>query len=420
MIRFLLRAMLLASATSTASFSVTATDADFAACKTTLTEKAKARGLSRATAEDVIGDLRYQARVIELDRSQPEFVQTFPGYFSKRVTDWRVSKGQSLFDEHRDLLEQLSDKYGIPPHYLLAFWGLETNFGTYKGKMPVLDSLATLACDERRSEYFTGELMVALELLERESLTPTAMVGSWAGAMGHTQFMPSAYASYAIDGNGDGQVNLWDSEEDALTSAANFLANLGWQPGFRWGREIQLPDNFNYQLSGYDNRRPLSAWQEQGVTKADGSPLGDSDISAYIVVPAGHTGPAFMAYHNFRVIMRWNNSEFYAIAVGHLADRIAGASGLEASLPDLPAYSRDDIIALQQHLNEKGYDVGIADGIIGPATRQGIRAYQKDHKMVADGFPGMTLMQKIGVKSTPSESQNDDPDNRQGQKKADA
>ncbi len=404
MLRFLIRSVFLASSVSSlVAFTAHASEAEFSACKAQLTEKAKARGISDNTAEKVIGDLTYQARVIELDRSQPEFVQTFPGYFSKRVTDWRVEKGQSLYEEHGELLQRLNDKYGIPPHYLLAFWGLETNFGTYKGKMPVLDSLATLACDKRRSSYFTDELMVALELLERESLTPKAMIGSWAGAMGHTQFMPSAYANYAIDGDDDGQVNLWDSEQDALTSAANFLASLGWEPGFRWGREVRLPEGFNYQLSGYDNRRPLSEWQDMGITQADGSSLGDSDISAYVVVPAGHKGPAFMAYHNFRVIMRWNNSEFYAISVGHLADRIAGANGLEASLPDLPAYSRDDIIALQQRLNELGYDVGTADGIIGPATRQGIRSYQQKNNMVADGFPGLALMQKIGVKDDAQE-----------------
>ena len=415
MLRIIVRSFFLATtASSLLSFSAISAEGDFAACKTTLTEKAKARGISDSTAEQVIADLKYQARVIELDRSQPEFVQTFPGYFSKRVTDWRINKGKTLYQEHRELLQSLNDKYGIPPHYLLAFWGMETNFGTYKGKMPVLDSLATLACDERRSEYFTDELMVALELLERESLTPKAMIGSWAGAMGHTQFMPSAYASYAIDGDNDGHVNLWDSEEDALTSAANFLANLGWKPGFRWGREVQLPKDFNYQLSGYDNRRPLTEWQSMGVTKADGSPLGESDISAYIVVPAGHKGPAFIAYHNFRVIMRWNNSEFYAISVGHLADRIAGNTKLHASLPDLPAYSRDDIIALQQKLNTLGYEVGTADGIIGPATRQGIRSYQQKNQMVADGFPGLALMQKIGVIKEKAADDDVSPEQSQG------
>jgi membrane-bound lytic murein transglycosylase B len=369
----------------------------FAQCTATLADKAQQEGVSQATIDAIFPHLVHQDRVIELDRSQPEFVQTFPGYFSKRVTDWRTNKGKEMYAKHKDLLQKLSDKYGVPPHYLLAFWGLETNFGSYKGKMPVLDSLATLACDKRRSTYFTQEFLVAVKLFEREQLTREEMVGSWAGAMGHTQFMPSAYTNYAIDGDGDGQVNLWSSEEDALSSAANFLANLGWEAGYRWGREVQLPTNFNYQQSGYKNRQSLSEWHAQGIKKANGSELGEGDTSAYVIVPAGHQGPAFIAYKNFRVIMRWNNSEFYAIAVGVLADRIAGASGIKASLPDLPAYSRKDIIALQSKLNALGFDVGKPDGIIGPATREGIRNYQIANNMIADGFPGLDVMAALDV-----------------------
>ena len=372
-------------------------DEAFSICTSQLANKALEQGVSQETVDTIFPSLVYQARVIELDRSQPEFVQTFPGYFSKRVTDWRTNKGKEMYEKHKDLLHKLSDKYGVPPHYLLAFWGLETNFGNYKGKMPVLDSLATLACDPRRSKYFTQELLVAVKLFERESLTREEMVGSWAGAMGHTQFMPSAYTHYAVDGDNDGQINLWNSEEDALTSAANFLASLGWQRGFRWGREVQLPEGFDYQLSGYKNRRTLSQWSELGVKQADASPLGDDDTKAYVVVPAGHAGPAFVGYQNFRVIMRWNNSEFYAIAVGVLADRISGASGIIAPLPDLPAYSRNDIIGLQKKLNDRGFDVGTPDGIIGPATREGIRNYQIANDMIADGFPGLNVMQSLNL-----------------------
>ncbi|GMM69620.1 lytic murein transglycosylase [Alteromonas sp. MTD1] len=376
--------------------SVNAND-NFATCTADLANKAKEEGVSQTTIDTLFPSLVHQDRVIELDRSQPEFVQTFPGYFSKRVTQWRTDKGKEMYAKHKDLLHKLSDKYGVPPHYLLAFWGLETNFGSYKGKMPVLDSLATLACDKRRSQYFTQEFLVAVKLMEREKLTREEMIGSWAGAMGHTQFMPSAYTHYAIDGDGDGQINLWASEEDALSSAANFLANLGWEAGYRWGREVQLPDDFNFQLSGYKNRQPLSEWNEKGVKKANGNALGEGDTSAYVIVPAGHEGPAFIAYKNFRVIMRWNNSEFYAIAVGVLADRIAGASGIKAALPDLPAYSRNDIITLQSKLNALGFDVGKPDGIIGPATREGIRNYQIANNMIADGFPGLALMAALEV-----------------------
>jgi len=369
----------------------------FSSCTAALADRAKQEGVSQQIIDEIFPHLVHQDRVIELDRSQPEFVQTFPGYFSKRVTDWRTEKGKTMYAKHEKLLHKLSDKYGVPPHYLLAFWGLETNFGSYKGKMPVLDSLATLACDKRRSKYFTQEFLVAVKLMQREKLKKDNMVGSWAGAMGHTQFMPSAYTHYAIDGDGDGQVNLWESEEDALSSAANFLASLGWERSFRWGREVKLPEGFNYQESGYKNRKPLSEWHEQGVKKADGSPLGEGETTAYVIVPAGHNGPAFIAYKNFRVIMRWNNSEFYAIAVGVLADRIAGASGIKATLPDLPAYNRKDIIALQSKLNDLGFDVGKPDGIIGPATREGIRNYQISNNMIADGFPGLEVMAALNV-----------------------
>lgn len=397
------RILAVVSALATTTFFSSFTNAQaqnensFEQCKSRLSSQAVDEGVARTVVDDAFASIAYQPRVIELDRSQPEFVTTFPSYFSKRVTEWRVNKGRELIDEHSELLRNLEQKYGIPPHYLVAFWGLETNYGGYKGKMPVLSSLATLACDLRRSTYFTQELMTALKLMERESLSADTMVGSWAGAMGHTQFMPSAYYQYATDGDQNGQVNLWDSEADALTSAANFLANLGWEPGFRWGREVSLPDNFDYRLSGYKQRRPISEWAEKGVTLPRGAKLPDSDIESYVVVPAGHEGPAFLAYHNFRVIMRWNNSEFYAIAVGQLANQLAGSDGLVSSLPDLPAYSRDDILQMQKKLNQKGFDVGKPDGILGPATRAGIREYQLANDLIADGFPTLEVMDSLNV-----------------------
>lgn len=374
----------------------------FTQCKDSLEQAAVEKGIPADVAKSVFAKINYQPRVVELDRSQPEFVQTFPGYFSKRVNDWRINKGRQYAVKHQQLLSELVNTYGIPAQYLLAFWGLETNFGGYKGTMPVLDSLATLACDPRRSTFFTKELLTAVELLDQQSLEQDKMVGSWAGAMGHTQFMPSAYANYAVDGDGDGKINLWDSEADALTSAANFLSQLGWQPGFRWGREVKLPDGFDFSQLGYSNRQSVTRWDEAGVMRANGEPLGSSDMTAYLVMPAGYQGPTFLAYPNFRVIMRWNNSEFYAIAVGRLADRIAGDSGLVAALPPLPNYRRDDIKALQQNLNSRGIEVGGADGILGPATREGIREFQRRNDMVADGFPSLAVMEALGVEVAPA------------------
>ncbi|MBO1254667.1 lytic murein transglycosylase [Alteromonas sp. 5E99-2] len=380
-------------------FSVSAeqTEAELAfnTCKPELLSKATQAGVNEQLAAPVIDGLQYQARVIELDRKQPEFVQTFPSYFSKRVNDWRINKGKEMYAKHKSFLASLTHEYGVPAHYILSFWGLETNFGNYKGKMPVLDSLATLACDPRRSSYFTQEFVVALELMQRESLTTEQMVGSWAGAMGHTQFMPSAYKHYAIDGDGDNKIDLWNSEQDALASAAHFLANLGWTPGLRWGREVQLPKEFNYGLMGREHKQSITEWAKLGLKKADGSELGNADVEGYLVVPAGHTGPKFLVYKNFRTIMRWNNSEFYAIAVGNLADQLIGGSPLKATLPDLPVYTRQTIKSLQAYLNTQGFEVGKPDGIMGPMTRNGIRQAQQKLNLTADGFPSKDLMDVV-------------------------
>jgi membrane-bound lytic murein transglycosylase B len=359
---------------------------DFEQCKESLAITAQEKGVSVNLIQTEIPKLQQIPKVLEYDRNQPEFVQTFPSYYSKRVNEWRIDKGKAALKEHDEFLKELTRRFGIPGHYLLAFWGLETNFGNYKGKMSTLDSLATLACDPRRSEYFTGELMLALKLMERESLNKEQMIGSWAGAMGHTQFMPTAYMKYAIDGDGDGRVDLWNSEKDALASAANFLANLGWKPGLRWGREVRLPETFDYSTLSRD-KKEISYWTAMALTKTNGQSLGESSIPSKLIIPAGHQGPAFLVYHNFDVILRWNNSEFYGIAVGQLANRILGNDELSKALPDLPSYSVAQMASMQRKLNALGIDVGGADGIIGPATRAGISQFQANSGLVADGFP---------------------------------
>jgi len=366
----------------------------FAECKVNLAEIALQQGVSEARVAAEIPNLTQIPKVLEYDRNQPEFVQTFPSYYSARVNQWRIEKGREALSEKKEFLAELTRKYGIPGHYLLAFWGLETNFGNYKGKMSTLDSLATLACDPRRSGYFTGELMLALKLMDRESLNKEQMIGSWAGAMGHTQFMPTAYMKYALDGDGDGKADLWNSEKDALESAANFLNKLGWKPGLRWGREVVLPSDFDY--AGVSNeKKPISHWAKLNITKANGSSVGESDIPSTLIVPAGHEGPAFLAYHNFNVILRWNNSEFYGIAVGQLANRILGNDELSKPLPELPKYSISQMAQMQRKLNSMGIDVGGADGIIGPATRAGIREFQSRNQLIADGFPSTTTFNAI-------------------------
>ncbi|WP_258405841.1 lytic murein transglycosylase [Shewanella sp. FJAT-51649] len=379
------------------SDTIAAHAAAFPTCVANLQERARTEGLSEATIQDTVASLQFVPKVIELDQAQPEFSQTFNNYFTKRATDWRVNEGRRLLQKHRALLDKLAQEYGVPPQYILSFWGLETNYGSYKGKMSVLDSLATLACEPRRSGYFTTELMQALKLKEKYGFDKSTMVGSWAGAMGHTQFMPSAYAKYAIDGDGDGKADLWNSTEDALTSAANFLQHLGWQRNERWGREVVLPRNFNYENLGAKQAQPLSQWAAQSVVQSNGLPLPAIDMKAALYLPSGHTGPAFLGYENFNVIMRWNRSEFYAITVGHLADRINGGEPLKVAPPEQPRLSREQIKQLQTKLNESGFDVGKPDGVLGRNSSAGIQAFQRSKNMIADGFPSPEVFSALGI-----------------------
>lgn len=379
---------------------VVAAEQTFDQCVTELQIKARADGLPAHLVDDVLAKVSFVPRVIELDQRQPEFTETFANYLGRRVTDTRINRGRELLAEYRPFLQQLTREYGIPPQYLVAFWGLETNFGAYLGKMRTLDSLATLACDPRRSRYFTAELLHALHIIDAEKIDPAKMEGSWAGAMGHTQFMPSAYRQHAVDGDGDGTIDLWQSPRDALASGANFLNKLGWERGLRWGREVGLPDNFPYDVAGRNQAKPLSYWRDLGVTRPDGSalPTGNPNLEAALLVPAGHRGPAFLVYHNFNVIMGWNRSEFYALSVGHLADRINGAGGLYQAPPeDAPRLTREQIELLQTRLNTLGFEAGEADGILGPGTRAAISRFQKFRDMVADGYPDPGVFRALDI-----------------------
>ncbi|OBT11236.1 lytic transglycosylase [Shewanella sp. UCD-FRSSP16_17] len=376
--------------------SIAAVD-DFSQCVDKLKVTARSEGLSEQTINTSVANLKFIPRVIELDNQQPEFSQTFGNYFNKRVTDWRVKEGRRLLAENRELLNKLTKEYGVPGQYIISFWGLETNFGGYKGKMSVLNSLATLACDPRRSDYFTNELMQALKLKEKYNFDDATMVGSWAGAMGHTQFMPTNYAKYAVDGDGDGKVDLWNSTADALTSAANFLQQLGWKANERWGREVTLPENYDYQYLGRKHSQPLTQWAALNITQTSGKPLSTPNMKASLYVPSGHTGPAFLGYDNFDVIMRWNRSEFYAIAVGHLADRINGAAPLHVSAPEHGMFNRSDIKVMQVKLNELGFDVGKPDGVLGRNSIAGVQAFQRSKNLIADGFPDEKTFAALGM-----------------------
>lgn len=370
--------------------------ADFAGCVSRLQDQARAEGLSAQVVDQVLGGVERNERVIDLDRRQPEFTATFADYLNRRVTESRIEAGRALLREHGPLLRATAREHGVPARYLVAIWGLETHYGSYTGNMPTLDALATLACDPRRSDYFGRELLAALALVDDGEVPAADLRGSWAGALGNFQFMPSVYRRYAVDADGDGRADLWDSLEDATASAARFLDALGWTFGERWGREVLLPEGFDY--ADAERRRPVSAWAERGVRRADGGPLPAADLEGRIIVPAGHRGPAFLVYDNFDVIMGWNRSRFYALAVGHLADRIAGAPPLRRPPPeDEPALSREAVTELQSRLNRRGFDSGEPDGRLGPATRTALRRFQESAGLVADGHPGRRTLQALGV-----------------------
>jgi membrane-bound lytic murein transglycosylase B len=371
-------------------------DDKFAACLAGLQQRALDAGVAEPLVTALLPGLERQARVLELDQQQPEFVQTFAQYLDARVTPARIERGRVLYRQHRDFLRQLTREYGVPGQYLIAFWGLETNFGSYLGRMPTLDSLATLACDTRRSEFFSREFIAALQLLQREGLDPAQMRGSWAGAVGHTQFMPTSYMRHAVDGDGDGTIDLWRSERDALASGANLLRQLGWKRDLRWGREVQLQPDFPFELAGPTTRKPLTEWARLGVRRADGAALDETEAQASVLLPAGYAGPAFLVYDNFDVIMRWNRSESYGISVGHLADRIVGKAGLRRPPPvNQRPLSRQEIEGLQNQLNRLGFAAGDEDGLLGPATRAALATFQRSNGLIADGYPDQDSIEKI-------------------------
>ena len=372
-------------------------DEDFESCLSALGERARDEGVEATIVASVLKNTTRLERVIDLDRSQPEFTRTFADYYVRRVSEQRVAQGRALYGEHRNLLTRLQHEYGVPAHYLLAFWGLETNYGSYFGKIPTTDALATLACDQRRAAFFSNEFVSALRIIAAGDIAQERMVGSWAGAIGHVQFLPSTFLKYAVDGDGDGRRDLWGSIPDALTSAANYLRGIGWQTELRWGREVRLPQNFDYSLGGRKQRLALSEWARLGVTDAYGGALPPLDFEAAVLVPAGHLGPAFLAYDNFDVIMRWNRSEYYAISVGRLADRIAGSVALtrEAGTKSEPI-SREEVRRLQKALGLLGYDAGEADGIFGPATRWALSRFQHAKGMIADGHLNREALLAVG------------------------
>jgi membrane-bound lytic murein transglycosylase B len=360
-----------------------------------LRAEARELGISEATLRE-LDNLQPLERVMELDNSQPEFVQTFTRYLGLRVTPNQVARGQSLLQQHSVLLEQVRQRYGVQPHYLVAFWAVESNYGRSTGGFSVLEALATLAFDPRRADFFRRQLLTALQIIDDGHIQAERMSGSWAGAMGQLQFMPNIFYQYGVDGDQDGRIDIWNSLPDIFHSAANFLSQSGWRGDERWGREVLLTEDFDFSLTGTSTRKPLQEWRDLGVTQLNGAPIPvAAGMEASVILPAGAQGPAFLGYANFRTTMTYNPSTFYALTVGHLADRYAGSGPIQRMPENETAMSVADVRELQELLNRNGFDSGEPDGRVGRQTRAAIRAYQQSAGLPMDGYASVALLQAL-------------------------
>lgn len=285
--------------------------------------EARRGGVSPSIIQRAFANIRPNDKVIELDRRQPEFTLTWEQYRDGRITAQRVERGRQAYADNRVLLDAIASRYEVNPRVVVAIWGLETNYGSFTGNYNVIEALATLAWEGRRAAFYRAELLAALRILQRGDTTPERMRGSWAGAMGHPQFMPSSFERLAVDFDGDGRRDIWDDRADALGSIGNYLAKSGWRGDERWGREVVLPGGLDANSLGRNNRRPLRDWVRMGVASADGTPLPPLDMQTAIVIPSGVGGQAFAVYQNFNVIRRYNPSDYYALVVGLLSDRVA-------------------------------------------------------------------------------------------------
>ncbi|NBN65314.1 lytic murein transglycosylase [Microvirga tunisiensis] len=359
--------------------------------------EARAAGISAATYNSVFTGMSPDPDTIRLMSAQSEFVKPIWDYLGSAVSDTRIQTGQRMLQEHAAVLREIEARYGVDRHAVLAVWGMETNYGGFMGKHNVIRALATLAYGApRRQEFWRSELITALAILQGGHVRNEQMIGSWAGAMGHTQFMPSSWKQYAADYNGDGKRDIWTSVPDALASTANYLKEHGWQTGKTWGYEIKLPRGFDYSLADDSTTKTIAEWERLGIVRANGRDFPRADDRAVLVLPAGAAGPAFLMLRNFFVIKRYNNATSYALAVGHLADRIRGGNAFvgDWSREHLPL-NKQQTIQLQTALNRKGFDVGNPDGLAGPATRKAIRAYQKSRGMIPDGYASVMLLARM-------------------------
>ena len=383
---------------SPSSFNTTsAVQNDFQQCLTNLRSQAIASGVTGLTYDRYTQNLTPDYSVIEKLNYQPEFSTPIWDYLSGLVDEERVQLGQQKLAQHREVLNRVAATYGVPAETVVAVWGVESNFGKISGSYPLLQALGTLSCEGRRQSFFRGEFFTTMRILQRGDLTEQQMKGSWAGAFGHTQFMPSTYEELAVDFDGDGRRDLVSSTSDALASTANFLKKRGWQTGMPWGFEVRIPDDMSIGGESRRNKKSLSSWMSRGVVRADGSALIQGNLSsssaAGLMAPAGANGPVFLVFKNFDAIYSYNAAESYALAIAHLSDRLQGNGGFSKAWPtDDAGTSRAERREIQQFLLNKGYDIGSVDGLIGDKSRQAIRQEQIRLGLSPTGRAGQQIL----------------------------
>lgn len=368
----------------------------FAPCLAGLRADAAAKGVPTASFDRLTKGLTPDMSVLELLDYQPEFRTPIWDYLAALVDEERVADALAMRQQWAAPLAAAAERYRVDADTVIAVWGVESNFGRNFGKRPLLTSLATLSCYGRRQAFFRGEFLSTLKILEAGDIAPERLVGSWAGAFGHTQFMPSTFLRLAVDGDGDGKRDLIDSVPDALASTANFLNRAGWRAGEPWGYEVLLPAGFDASVAGRTNKRPLSYWSERGLRRADGQQLAATATPAGLLLPAGPNGPAFLVLRNFDAIYGYNAAESYALAIAHLADRIKGGKPFVTPWPtDDPGLSRQERRELQTLLAARGHPIGEIDGMIGANSRQAIQAEQKRLGMTVNGRAGQKLLHAL-------------------------
>lgn len=358
--------------------------------------RALAQGIRAATFERAFRGVDYNTYVIEKDRNQSEFTKAIWDYLDSAVSESRIANGKAALRQNRRLLEQIEARYGVEKEVVVAVWGLESSYGTYRGDTPLIEALATLAFDGRRGSFFEGQLIAALKIVQAGDVDPRQMTGSWAGAMGHTQFIPTSYLAYAVDFTGDGKRDIWsDNPADALASTAAYLSRFGWTKGQPWGVEVQLPRGFDFGLTGERVKKSPAEWAALGVRDMDGGKVPNHG-AASILMPAGARGAAFMIFQNFHVIERYNTADAYVIGVGHLADRLKGGRAIQANWPrEDRALVFAERKELQERLSKAGFSTGGVDGKIGPNTIAAIRAYQRAIGMIPDGYASLDILRRL-------------------------